>query len=60
LEQDGGWGDLGTMAYTPLHHNLNGMARMAVLTVQAFGAAEGVGVEGENLHSYEKMILGRS
>jgi hypothetical protein len=48
------------MAYTPLHHNLHGMARMAVLTVQAFGAAEGVGVEGENLHSYEKMILGRS
>jgi hypothetical protein len=48
------------VAYTPLHHNLHATAGTAVLTMEVIGAAEGVGVKGENLHSYGKMILGQS
>jgi hypothetical protein len=48
------------MAYTPLHHNLHRTAGTVVLTVEAVGMGEGVSVDGQNLLSYGKTVLGRS
>jgi hypothetical protein len=51
---------LGTMAYTPLHHNLHRTVGTVVLTVEAVGMGEGVSVDGQNLLGYGKTVLGRS
>jgi hypothetical protein len=44
-------------SYPLLHVDLHGMARKAVLTVEAVGPVEGSGVEVENLHSFNKTLL---